>query len=139
LTKTSTYTPASCPTSGGGDVLKIKMRCDTMDEGTTMDFYSGPLVATGIGSTQWTFSVMADSEDIIFDTYVNTYNEFINGITLTGTPTSIRLYLTSEACIYSSTTKRGRGRLLARHPESCSVTRRERTQTSIAVPKLRHP
>lgn len=106
---TGTWTPSSTSLNDGGANLRVDVNLYSSENttGETVTFYSGPLVATGISATQWTFhergyhQIASDSSWLIVEN--GTYS-YISGITLTGTPTSMRLYPSNVSSQWNATT-----------------------------------
>jgi len=104
---TATYTDtwanvAQTSVPNGGSVLKIVNNYMAGTTGSSTIAYSGPLVATSIGdgSTDWTFSRrMAlgyiTDEWTSTEEWGNRSDSWIDGVVLSGTPSSIRLNIQS--------------------------------------------
>ena len=104
VTATGAWTPSSVSGLVGGSVLRVR-QFDTQSSWSA-DFYSGPLVATGISSTEWTFSYRgANDYDVSGNSWLiaRRSDSSIDGITLTGTPTSVRVYVQYLTPAFSQT------------------------------------
>jgi len=95
----------------GGTVLRVTAKLYDANETDLLDSescYSGPLVATGISANTWTFGVRYYSGDYTTSKIgANTSGTYISNITLTGTPTSVRLYFANADPVNGVTTYRG--------------------------------
>lgn len=109
---TKTYTP-SAQTISGGTVLKVATGLlEQYEENNPIElcnatFYSGPLVATGISSTQWTISARMYATSSYGYIGWNESYSYIDGITLTGEPTTMRLYTQNTNAPIGVTTYQG--------------------------------
>lgn len=97
-TVTGTWTPSAVSGLVGGSVLKIWSHLwdTTLNSSCARPtaWYSGPLVATGISTTEWTFSgrIANPTGSSSCKYYGEHTSAYIDNLTLTGNPTSVRMY-----------------------------------------------
>jgi hypothetical protein len=104
----------SSATITGGTVLKQIVECGIGSQNETytssITMYSGPLVSTGISSTSVTFSYLGQndgSDTGTYGLYSGGTDTYIDGLTLTGTPTTVKLYLANSSALYGNSAVAG--------------------------------
>lgn len=105
-----TWTPAAVSGLNGGSCLKtVAQLVIGTTTWRTATYYSGPLVATGISNTEWTMAgrvlnATGANQAVLYGEHTGIY---FDGITLTGTPTSMTLWVTFGTGPYMNGTRLG--------------------------------